>query len=278
MKRLRSAGFSLPRLRSRKLKLALLAVALVALALAGWLILRSRQGTLEDIQKRGAWRVGMDPSFPPFENLDVASGQVVGLDAELARALGGQLKIRTEITSLGFDELIDAVAAHRIDAAISALPVIPERTQDVRFSDPYVQAGVVLAVPKGSAMRGTADLAGRRVAVEWGSQGDAEARRLLAADKVQFELLPRETVTAALDATVAGEADAAIVDAISLALYGKSDRLSPVGEPLLSDPYVVVVAHDAPDLVAAINEALRTLESDGTLRSLREHWLRPPNP
>ena len=75
---------------------------------------------------------------------------MVGLDADLARALGGQLKIRTEIVSLGFDELIDAVAAHRIDAAISALPVLPERTQDVRFSDAYVQAGVVLAVPKGA--------------------------------------------------------------------------------------------------------------------------------
>ncbi|MGE5602887.1 MAG: ABC transporter substrate-binding protein [Nitrososphaerales archaeon] len=268
----------MPIARSRRLRLALLVLALVALALAGWLVLRPREGALEDIQKRGSWRVGMDPSFPPFENLDAVSGQVVGLDADLAAALGLQLKIKTEIVSLGFDELIDAVAAHRIDAAISALPVIPERTQDVRFSDPYVQAGVVLAVPTGSAIRGTADLAGRRVAVEWGSQGDAEARRLLAAGKSQFELLPKETVAAALDATVAGKADAAVVDAISLALYGQSGQLSTVGEPLFSDPYVVVVAHDAPDLLSAINESLRTLETDGTLTSLRGRWLRAPNP
>lgn len=278
MKLPRAAGLSLPIPGSRRLRLVLLACALAALALTGWLVFRGRGGALQDIQKRGSWRVGMDPSFPPFENLDVGSGQVVGLDADLARALGGQLKIKTEITSVGFDELIDAVAAHRIDAAISALPVIPERTQDVRFSDPYVQAGVVLVVPEGSAIRGTADLAGRRVAVEWGSQGDAEARRLLAANELQFELLPRDTVTAALDATVAGEADAAIVDAVSLALYSQAAQLSPVGEPLLPDPYVVVVAHDAPDLAAAINKALRALESDGALNALRERWLRPPNP
>jgi ABC-type amino acid transport substrate-binding protein len=274
----RGAGFRLRIPRSRNVRLAGLALALVVLALAGWLVFRGRGGALQDIQKRGSWRVGMDPSFPPFENLDAASGQVVGLDADLARVLGGQLKIKTEITSLGFDELIDAVAAHRIDAAISALPIIPERTQDVRFSEPYVQAGVVLAVPKGSPILGTADLGGRRVAVEWGSQGDAEARRLLTKDKLQFGLLPKETVTAALDATIAGEADAAVVDAISLALYSKSAQLSPVGEPLLSDPYVVVVAHDAPDLLAAVNEALRALESDGTLSALRDRWLRPPGP
>jgi polar amino acid transport system substrate-binding protein len=264
--------------RIGRVQLAGLAIAIVALALAGWLILRSRAGALKDIQARGAWRVGMDPSFPPFENLDVSSGQVVGLDADLARALGGQLKIKTEIVSLGFDELIDAVAAQRIDAAISALPYIPERTQDVRFSDPYVQAGVMLAVRKESTIRSTADLAERRVAVEWGSQGDAEARKLLAGDEPGsvhlFELLPKDTVTAALDALAAGEADAAIVDAISLALYPQSQRLTTVGEPLLSDPYVVVVPYDAPDLLGAVNDALRRLESDGTLSGLRARWLR----
>jgi ABC-type amino acid transport substrate-binding protein len=221
----------------------------------------------------------MDPSFPPFENLDVASGEVVGLDAGLARALGDELQIRTEIISLGFDELLDAVAAHRVDAAISALPVIPERTEDVRFSEPYVQAGVMLAVRGGSPVAGPADLTGKRVAVEWGSQGDAEARRLLVGDEEsaerRFELLPKETVTAALDALVAGEADAAIVDAISLALYPQTGQLTTVGEPLLSDPYVVVVAYDAPDLLRAVNDALRRLEADGTLNSLRGRWLRP---
>ncbi len=149
----------------------MLALVVLALALTGWFVLRGRGGALDDIRARGVWQVGMDPSFPPFENLDVAAGQVVGLDADLARALGGRLGIRTQITSLGFDELIDAVAAHRVDAAISALPVIPERTQGVRFSDPYVQAGVVLAARRDSGIAGPGDLAGRRVAVEWGSQG-----------------------------------------------------------------------------------------------------------
>lgn len=265
-------------LRTRSVRLALVVAAILVLALAGWLILRGRGGALDDIRARGVWRVGMDPSFPPFENLDVAAGQVVGLDADLAAALGGRLQIKTEITSLGFDELIDAVAAHRIDAAISALPIIPERTQDVRFSDAYVQGGVVLATARGSGIRGPEDLGDSRVAVEWGSQGDAAARRLVADGALRFELLPKDTVTEALDALVAGEADAAVVDAISLALYPQSDRLVEVGEPVVSDPYVVVVAADAPDLLDAVNKGLAALESDGTLPAIRDRWLRPPQP
>ena len=53
-------------------------------------------------------------------------------------------------------------------------------------------------------------------------------------------------MTAALDALVSGEADAAIVDAISLALYPKTDQFANAGAPLVSDPYVVVVASMRP--------------------------------
>jgi ABC-type amino acid transport substrate-binding protein len=145
----------------------------------------------------------------------------------------------------------------------------------VRFSDSYVEAGIVLAVPQRSPIAGTADLAGKRVAVEWGSQGDAEARRLMAGGKLSFHLAPEDTVTAALDALAAGEANAAIVDAISLALYPKGGALKAAGPPLVSDPYVVVVSYDAPDLMKAVNASLRGLESDGTLDGLRKRWLRP---
>ena len=252
-------------------------VAALILAAAGLIlfIVLGRAGTLKEIQARGTWRVGMDPSFPPFENYDAVAGEAVGLDVDLAHAISAQWGIKTQIVTLGFDELLDAVAAHQVDAAISAIPIQGERTEDVRFSDPYVQAGVVLAVRQGSELAGPAGLSGRRVAVEWGSQGDAAARALREDGAIAFELLPRETVNLALDALASGEADAAIVDAISLATYAQAAQLAAVGEPLVSDPYVVVVPADAPDLLKAVNEALRALESDGTLDAIRARWLRP---
>jgi polar amino acid transport system substrate-binding protein len=259
---------------NRPVRFAAALIALLLLAVAAFLLLRERSDALADIQARGAWRVGMDPSFPPFEFVD-GNGQAAGLDVDLARAIGEELEIRTDLVTLGFDELIDAVAAHRVDAAISALPIMPERTQEVRFSEPYAQAGVVLAARQGSGLRGPADLAGLSVGVEWGSQGDAEARRMLAAAETPFALKPYDTVTGALDALAAGEVDAAVVDAISLLMHPAAGELVAVGEPLVSDPYVVVVAADAPDLLEAVNDALRELERDGRLEGLRQKWLRP---
>ncbi len=76
------------------------------------------------IQERGIWRVGLDPSFPPFELLNEA-GAPVGFDVDLAHALAARLDVELEIVTIGFDGLTDAVQVGRIDSVISALPLRP---------------------------------------------------------------------------------------------------------------------------------------------------------
>ncbi len=114
----------------------------------------SRDTSFTDIRDRGAWRVGMDPSFPPFENLDPVTGQPAGFDVDLARAIAARWGVRVELVGVGFDELIDATAAGRIDSALSALPAVPWRDEEVVSSIPYVEAGLLLAAPAGSSIRG----------------------------------------------------------------------------------------------------------------------------
>ncbi len=226
------------------------------------------------IQETGVWRVGLDPSFPPFEALD-AAGQPVGLDVDLARAIAATWGVRAKIVGVGFDELLDATHAHRVDSALSALPITPHRTREVAFSAPYVEAGLLLVAPLGSDLTGVADLAGRRVAAEWGSNGDVEARALAQQWAGQLELVLRESPAAALGAVLAGEADAALVDAISLALDAQREQLAIVGPPVVCEPYVIVTPANTPDLLRQINAALATLEADGTLAAIRARWLRP---
>jgi ABC-type amino acid transport substrate-binding protein len=251
---------------------------MVLLTVAGlaWLGLGRRDTTLAQIQESGVWRVGMDPSFPPFENLDPATGLPAGFDVDLTRAIAAYWGVRAEIVSVAFDQLIDALTAQRIDSAISALPVFDERTQEVAFSAPYFDAGLVLAVPPGSPIAGTPDLAGGSLAVDWGSEADAEARALRNQLDGRLELVVKETAADALTAVVTGQAAAALVDAVSLALFRQSGgELVATGPPLRSDPYVIVVRAQSSELLEATNEALAALESNGTLDRLRERWLGP---
>ncbi len=253
----------------------ILAAAVIAL---GWWLARAVLGGRDDawtrIRATGVWRVGVDPSFPPFEILDGTTQKPVGLDIDLANAIAARWGVRAEIVSLGFDELVDAVAAHRVDSALSALPIFEYRTKEVSFSAPYVEAGVFLAVPAGSPIAGKTDLAGRRLAAEWGSAGDARARALQQELGGNLVLVLRESADAALEAVLNGQADAVAVDAVSLALFDRGKgALATVGEPLLSDPYVIVVPANEPKLLAAIDDALAALAADGTLAQIRAAWL-----
>jgi ABC-type amino acid transport substrate-binding protein len=250
----------------------------LAVALTAWLLIRALSGgqdaTWTRIRETGVWRVGMDPSFPPFEDLDPATQQPIGFDVDLAQAIATRWGVRAEIVGVGFDQLLDAVAAHRVDSAISAHPVIPHRAQDVAFSPPYFEAGVLLAVPAGSPITGPGDLAGKRVAAEWGSEGDAQARLFQRQLNSNLTLVLRPSADAALATVLAGEADAAVVDAVSLALFNRDGAgLAAVGEPLRRDPYVIVLPVDAPQLSSAINEALTALKADGTLAAIGAKWL-----
>jgi len=263
-------------------------VVIVAASFVTRSALLGRDRTWARIAESGVWRVGIDPSFPPFENLDPATGRPAGFDVDLAEAIARRWGVRVEFVGVGFDQLLDAVAAYRVDSAISALPVMPHRTREVRFSDPYIEAGMVLVTPlqsplvaaleasgRGDPVAGAAvALAGRRLAVEWGSEGDALARRMQSQAPGGLQLVLRDSAESTLGAVVAGEADAAIVDAISLALFNRGGkRLAAVGQPLRSDPYAIIVPVGAPDLLARVNETLIALRADGALEQIKAQWL-----
>ena len=261
--------------------------------------------TWDRVRESGILRVGMDASFPPFETI-AADGTLVGFDVDLARELGRRLgpalsgPVLSEaegaegievqfVANLPYDGLYDALAVGRVDIVISALVVNPARMADFAYSTPYFDAGQVLvAREKPDRFRKTcqvSDLDGCTLAVEFGTQGDLEARKW-ARRLSDLAVVPYQTAAEALASVVAGEADGALVDHVSaLAATGKTLGVSEnpkgfegfelviVGEPVVEEPYAVAVRHDSQRLLRAINEALAEMEADGTMRALIAEWL-----
>lgn len=216
-------------------------------------------------------RVGMDPSFPPFE-VDNA-GQIEGYDVDLAGALAQRWGIAVQLVPVHFDGLIDGLLTGQYDLIISAFPYDPRLTQDVAYSEPYFNAGQVLVVHDSEAqITGVEDLAGRRLAVEWGSGGDLEARRL--AQRLNgLDIVPFETPVDALDGLQDGHADAALVDAVSAYGYiGKQGDVRVVGPPLTDERYIIVVRPDSRRLLREIDEALADFGQAGLFDQLRARW------
>ncbi len=248
----------------------------LAISLLATISCRSNSGTWDRIEQGGVLRVGLDPTYPPFE---VASETaVVGLDVDLANGLAGELGLRSEFVYFGYDGLYDALATEQVDVLISALVIVPGRMRDFAYSEPYFNAGEILIVPaENGDIAGMTDLEGRLLAVELGAQGHVEgtqwAKRL-----ADLTIQPYGSAGEALTAVSSGQADAALVDNISGRLFlseqpAEQGLLKLVSPPVTVEPYALVVRIEDELLLERINEALDSLTSSGQLDLIVQRWL-----
>jgi ABC-type amino acid transport substrate-binding protein len=230
------------------------------------------------IVEQGVLRVGIDPSFPPFES-DDAKGNLSGLDIALADELvrewssANETPIRVEYVYSGFDGLYDALKAKQFDAIISALPYDPKRTEDVFFSHAYFDGGPHIVIRESDAATKTYhDLQGKAIGVELGSTGDAFARRWQR--RLKFDLRTYNAPVDALRALRAGQVEAVFTDLVALNDFARLEGgIKQVGMPLVNELMVIAVRKDAPTLLAQINAVIDAMKRDGRMEKLYAEWL-----
>ncbi len=262
--------------------LPLLAVVVLALGYVAYAAWSPKPPARPDatwtrILDEGAFRIGVDPSFPPFE-ADDGKGNLSGLDIALAGELvrdwsqQNAAPITVQYVYTGFDGLYDALKAGQFDAIISAIPYDPKKTQDVSFSHSYYNGGPLLIVgEQETRIRTYFDLADKRVGVELGSTGDSFARKW--EKRLHLELREYDAPAPALAALRGGQVDAVLTDAIALEDYARTEGgVKVVGQPLVDELIVVAVRRDAPNLLQAINAVIDAMKRDGRLERLQEEW------
>jgi ABC-type amino acid transport substrate-binding protein len=218
----------------------------------------------------GELRIGVDASYPPFAV--ATASDLYGIDIDLGKALGERLGISVRFINMGYDGLYDSLRNDQVDALISALPIDSTRMGEVRYTVPYFNAGLVL-VSRDAELEGMADLGGRSLAYEFGSEADRTARQWLRRI-AQFATLPYETPTIALDAARLNVAEAALVDATSARLYLRDHpdweaTYHPVSDVL----YAIAVRNTRGATWDAINNALYDLLGEQTVERILKAWL-----
>lgn len=225
------------------------------------------------IQDSGVLVVGLDPTFPPFENAD--TGDLHGLDVDLAHALGEELGVAVEFRYLGYDGLYDVLGTGQVDVLISALVIDITKTRDFAYSDPYFNAGQFLVTHENQAgqISGVADLTGRTVAVEIGSEGHVQATQW-ARQVRDLTIRPLPTAEDALWLVLQEEVDTAVVDHVTARLYRQNaPQLQLSSDPLTAEPYAIVVRVNDETLLDQINQALTTLLITNRLTRIHQRWL-----
>ena len=241
-------------------------------ALSLWGCGVSTEDSLAKIQKSGVLRVGTDATYPPFEWIDTATGQVEGFDVDLVREICRELGCRAEFVVVPFDGIIAGLVSEKYDMIASTFTITPERAKQVAFSDPYYDGGQAIAVPVyDTTTTKVDDLQGKTIAVQLGTTGERRASQIPGAEIIAFE-----NIGAAFIDMENGRVDAVINDKPTTELIIRQRGAAKiVGPTLTAEEYGLAVAHKDKDLLQAINRALAKIKTDGRFESIRAKWFGP---
>ena len=216
-------------------------------------------------------KVGSDTAFAPFEFQDEKTKEYVGFDMDLIQAVGKQMGTEVKVQGMNFDGLIPALESGNIDMVISAMTITDDRKKKVNFSRPYYRSGLSIMVRSdNTTLQEFKDLEGKRIAVQIGTTGATEARKIKDAKIREFNNAPEAFLE-----LKAGGVDAVVNDLPVNEYYiakagGKDAKI--VGKPLNSEDYGIATAKKNTELVAAVDKALDELRKNGEYEKIYVKW------
>ena len=251
----------------KKLFALILAAAMVfALAACGSSAPASTS-TVEASEKR-TFIMGIDPEYNPFTYMG-SDGEYTGFDVEVCQAVCDYLGWEMQIFGVNWDEKLVQLDSMECDCVWSGMTLLDTmKEQGYVLSAPYYESEQVLVVLKDSGYTSSADLAGKNVAVQLGTSGEA----LLAEDGDLADLAATFGSVVTVDSFLKGftelegkAVDAVFVDMPVAAKYAaEHESVAIIDEDLGAEQYGIAFRSGDEELCAQVEEALKALVENGT--------------
>ena len=91
---------------------------------------------LDEVLKKGELVVGVSGDQLPF-NATTKEGEIVGLDADIARGIARNMNVKIRFSRMQFSDLLPALQSGKVDMIVSGMTMTPERNMKVAFVGPY---------------------------------------------------------------------------------------------------------------------------------------------
>ena len=210
------------------------------------------------------YHIVADNDFAPFEFLDEATGEYIGVDMDLLAAIAEDQGFQYTGDNCGWDAALGNLQAGLADGMIAGMSITDERRESYDFSDSYYDGGQIMLVKGDSTIASYEDLAGLTVAVKTGTQSATFAQSI--AEEYGFEVVTYKD-SPAVYAAVAGGIDAAGFEDYAVIAYqiqNQSLDLKVVGEQENITPYgFAVLKGQNPELIEMFNAGLANIRESG---------------
>ncbi|MDD5724206.1 MAG: basic amino acid ABC transporter substrate-binding protein [Syntrophales bacterium] len=214
-----------------------------------------------------------DATWPPMEMVD-ANRNIVGFDVDFLNAVAREAGFKVEFKNTAWDGIFAGIAAGKYDAIMSSVTILEERKKTMSFSEPYVNVGLVLVVPKESDAVMIADLAGKSVGTQIGTTSAQEI------EKVEgVELKSYDEIGLAFEDMATGRIAGVVCDTVVAAHYALRqdeyrEKFKLAGDILTEEYYGIVVQKDNKKLLDLINKGIKAVQGKGIDKQLEKKWLR----
>ena len=221
-------------------------------------------------------KMGTNASFPPYEYYDDETGEIVGIDAEVAAAICEKLGCELEIVDMDFDAIIPAITTGKIDFGMAGMTVTEERKQSVDFSTSYATGIQSVIVKEDSDITSVDDLfaegASHKIGVQQGTTGDLYCSWDIE-DEGLGSLERFKNGTDAVLALTSGKVDCVVIDNEPAKKYVEANEgLKILDTEYAVEDYAIALAKDS-ELTGKINAALEELIADGTVQAIIDKYI-----
>ena len=212
--------------------------------------------------------MGIDAEYPPFSYID-ANGEYTGFDVEICKAACDLLGWDLQVFGVNWDQKLVQLDAKECDCIWSGMTIL-DSMKDAGYvlSTPYYDNTQVIMVKEGSDIKSSADLAGKVVAVQLGTSGEAllaDGGDLADLAATFGELTTCDSFLKCFTELGGGAVDAVIVDKpVAVSYAEKNAGFTVLDEGLGAEQYGIAFRADDADLCAAIEGAVAELVSNGT--------------
>jgi polar amino acid transport system substrate-binding protein len=231
------------------------------------------------IKSKGTLVVAADATYAPDEFLASNGTTVVGMDADLAQAIGKSLGLKVDVKNVTFNAIIPGLVDGRYDLGMSSFTDTKDREKQVNFVT-YFSAGTSFFEKGqgGPAVTGLSSLCGKKVSVESGtteeSDAKAQSKKCTSSGKPAVQVLSFSTQSEANTALSAGRADVGMADSPVAAYQVKQSNgvFKLVGTPYGTAPYGIAVPKQAGTMDQAVLAAVKAVMANGTYAQILQHW------
>lgn len=246
----------------------LVLVGLISLTACGN---KANADQLEKIKKEGKLVIAMEGMWAPWTYHD-ESGELVGFDTEVGRAIANKLGVEPEYVEGEWDGLFAGLDGGRYDVIINGVEITDERKEKYNFTTPYAYIKTALITSaENTDINGFEDLAGKKTA------NSLNSTYMLLAESYGATVDGVDSLSETIDMVLSGRVDATLNAEVSFYDYMKEHPDAPLKIVALTDEasevsIPIVKGSGSEGLNKEISKAIEELRADGTLSELSNKY------